>query len=77
MNRHAREPLDPINSIPKPDYNAPQMDDMRLLLNDVKWNTWMNVLARCPICEEGGVLKEIDALNKEFEEVWTKVRKDT
>ncbi|OGW94845.1 MAG: hypothetical protein A3K16_03320 [Omnitrophica bacterium RIFCSPLOWO2_01_FULL_45_24] len=37
-----------------------------IALNKIKWDKWMNILARCQMCEEEGVLKEIEMLNEEL-----------
>ena len=62
-NRHKHEsPIHYDSVIPESD----GIRELQIVENDIRWNAWMNVLARCPRCEEEGALKEIEALNIEF-----------
>lgn len=49
--------------------NTPDPEEPSIIQNEIKWNAWMNVLARCPICEEQGVLDEIARINREFTKI--------
>ena len=47
----------------------PEPSDLRelhIVENEIKWNAWMNVLGRCPLCEEDGALREIELLNTKY-----------
>lgn len=58
----------PDNILPEPS----NIRELQIAENEIKWNAWMNVLARCPRCEEDGVLKEIEQINMEYRESITK-----
>ena len=73
-NQHKRKSLKSDNKI-YADNILPESSDIRELQiaeNEIRWGAWMNVLARCPRCEEDGTLGEIEQLNARYIELMTK-----